>query len=139
MPCCSISLFSRLDTRYCLLLPSRMPHVFSRNTRNCSKSRSTDTNQSLTIMREELASVCIRLPDPLSHSGSEIIRLELGEEVIRPRPFHHVLVEHAGKGSRSEEHTSELQSLMRISYAVFCLKKKKKNEYSQSIKTTISS
>src|SRR3546814_9959098 len=30
-------------------------------------------------------------------------------------------------GGRSEEHTSELQSLMRISYAVFCLKKKKKN------------
>src|SRR3546814_1643933 len=35
--------------------------------------------------------------------------------------------------SRSEEHTSELQSLMRISYAVFCLKKKKsiKNIYNQ--------
>src|SRR3546814_1831689 len=34
-------------------------------------------------------------------------------------------------GIRSEEHTSELQSLMRISYAVFCLKKKKrkKNKY----------
>src|SRR3546814_3009748 len=31
-------------------------------------------------------------------------------------------------GQRSEEHTSELQSLMRISYAVFCLKKKKNNE-----------
>src|SRR3546814_6739314 len=30
---------------------------------------------------------------------------------------------------RSEEHTSELQSLMRISYAVFCLKKKKKHKY----------
>src|SRR3546814_4249092 len=30
---------------------------------------------------------------------------------------------------RSEEHTSELQSLMRISYAVFCLKKKKKNKH----------
>src|SRR3546814_3615851 len=30
---------------------------------------------------------------------------------------------------RSEEHTSELQSLMRISYAVFCLKKKKKQKY----------
>src|SRR3546814_6800531 len=29
---------------------------------------------------------------------------------------------------RSEEHTSELQSLMRISYAVFCLKKKKRNK-----------
>src|SRR3546814_4962893 len=36
--------------------------------------------------------------------------------------------------NRSEEHTSELQSLMRISYAVFCLKKKKKqniNQYSE--------
>src|SRR3546814_1184342 len=32
---------------------------------------------------------------------------------------------------RSEEHTSELQSLMRISYAVFCLKKKKKNKHKQ--------
>src|SRR3546814_1055361 len=31
-------------------------------------------------------------------------------------------------GGRSEEHTSELQSLMRISYAVFCLKKKKKDK-----------
>src|SRR3546814_8902197 len=31
-------------------------------------------------------------------------------------------------GARSEEHTSELQSLMRISYAVFCLKKKTKNK-----------
>src|SRR3546814_9728000 len=31
---------------------------------------------------------------------------------------------------RSEEHTSELQSLMRISYAVFCLKKKKNNNHS---------
>src|SRR3546814_1443557 len=39
-------------------------------------------------------------------------------------------VESGGAGvlKRSEEHTSELQSLMRISYAVFCLKKKKKNQ-----------
>src|SRR3546814_7801889 len=37
---------------------------------------------------------------------------------------------------RSEEHTSELQSLMRISYAVFCLKKKKrKNEHYNTILT----
>src|SRR3546814_9225554 len=36
------------------------------------------------------------------------------------------LEEQAGVSRRSEEHTSELQSLMRISYAVFCLKKKKK-------------
>src|SRR3546814_9397535 len=35
-------------------------------------------------------------------------------------------------GLRSEEHTSELQSLMRISYAVFCLKKKKKHQTTTS-------
>src|SRR3546814_2903806 len=34
-------------------------------------------------------------------------------------------IERGGQGRRSEEHTSELQSLMRISYAVFCLKKKR--------------
>src|SRR3546814_1347196 len=41
-------------------------------------------------------------------------------------------------GGRSEEHTSELQSLMRISYAVFCLKKKKKKTNIQTT-TTIDS
>src|SRR3546814_3104196 len=38
----------------------------------------------------------------------------------------HALSHGSGRRKRSEEHTSELQSLMRISYAVFCLKKKKK-------------
>src|SRR3546814_9304567 len=37
---------------------------------------------------------------------------------------------------RSEEHTSELQSLMRISYAVFCLKKKNKNNQTKSVHET---
>src|SRR3546814_7196625 len=43
-----------------------------------------------------------------------------------------------GPRERSEEHTSELQSLMRISYAVFCLKKKKKthNKYRAKEKET---
>src|SRR3546814_8875294 len=40
-----------------------------------------------------------------------------------------------GPHGRSEEHTSELQSLMRISYAVFCLKKKKKQNTKQQIYT----
>src|SRR3546814_2669790 len=47
----------------------------------------------------------------------------LGERVerdVRPMPRRRL--------ERSEEHTSELQSLMRISYAVFCLKKKKHND-----------
>src|SRR3546814_8930785 len=41
----------------------------------------------------------------------------------------------AGAGLRSEEHTSELQSLMRISYAVFCLKKKKQPKHQTIIHT----
>src|SRR3546814_4297982 len=42
---------------------------------------------------------------------------------------------HRGQHGRSEEHTSELQSLMRISYAVFCLKKK--NNTKDKIQPTI--
>src|SRR3546814_9005217 len=45
----------------------------------------------------------------------------------------------AGRIRRSEEHTSELQSLMRISYAVFCLKKKKTNKPKYKNKTYIHS
>src|SRR3546814_6514942 len=40
------------------------------------------------------------------------------------RPLFQLLRQHLPDVTRSEEHTSELQSLMRISYAVFCLKKK---------------
>src|SRR3546814_4073214 len=40
------------------------------------------------------------------------------------------------RSSRSEEHTSELPSLMRISYAVFCLKKKTSNKSSTILNTT---
>src|SRR3546814_2335111 len=50
----------------------------------------------------------------------------------RARRLHPRLLRRAGRGAcavRSEEQTSELQSLMRISYAVFCLKKKKTNLY----------
>src|SRR3546814_5297754 len=55
----------------------------------------------------------------------------------RMRPRHGVSPSVAiTDASRSEEHTSELQSLMRISYAVFCLKKK--NTCTHSINTTIS-
>src|SRR3546814_1832989 len=41
----------------------------------------------------------------------------------------------AVRPARSEEHTSELQSLMRISYAVFCLKKKKHEQSTYHIET----
>src|SRR3546814_7583956 len=59
-----------------------------------------------------------------------------GWQIKALRPLHRIRVLEDGRVDyiRSEEHTSELQSLMRISYAVFCLKKKT-NEY----KTTASS
>src|SRR3546814_10575292 len=47
--------------------------------------------------------------------------LRLGIDVLYPQADQEI----EGLDQRSEEHTSELQSLMRISYAVFCLKKKK--------------
>src|SRR3546814_9819633 len=50
--------------------------------------------------------------------------MDLARQIAMFRP----IVERFVKGERSEEHTSELQSLMRISYAVFCLKKKKHTE-----------
>src|SRR3546814_3904054 len=43
----------------------------------------------------------------------------------KPDPRQQFAPARRGRSERSEEHTSELQSLMRISYAVFCLKKKK--------------
>src|SRR3546814_7438414 len=51
----------------------------------------------------------------------------LGRCLGRRTGQHALEFKHPGfrQGPRSEEHTSELQSLMRISYAVFCLKKKK--------------
>src|SRR3546814_9819454 len=54
-----------------------------------------------------------------------------------PRDARARLAYHAAgrRDERSEEHTSELQSLMRISYAVFCLKKKNKTEHIASTNT----
>src|SRR3546814_1545483 len=61
---------------------------------------------------------------PCNHAATPCARLRLAVH-------HHTRIDAADidadvvDGHRSEEHTSELQSLMRISYAVFCLKKKK--------------
>src|SRR3546814_1939606 len=57
-------------------------------------------------------------------AGHQPVAAELGGRGLRIAP---VFEKHHRIGPRSEEHTSELQSLMRISYAVFCLKKKKQD------------
>src|SRR3546814_1777805 len=50
------------------------------------------------------------------------------ERLMRSGEHRTKIVQSIIRAIRSEEHTSELQSLMRISYAVFCLKKKKKQQ-----------
>src|SRR3546814_10571962 len=54
-----------------------------------------------------------------AHFGAGMIPVDLTGNAPQPDPKYPV--------GRSEEHTSELQSLMRISYAVFCLKKKRRS------------
>src|SRR3546814_3834298 len=69
--------------------------------------------------------------------GALIVRAE-----VELHPLHHGGVQERGlRGgtenvARSEEHTSELQSLMRISYAVFCLKKQTRSAHTSRRKTT---
>src|SRR3546814_4822579 len=66
-------------------------------------------------------------PPPPSPPPDQLLRHPVGHR-RRRRPAHPAFGPDIGEpvgDLRSEEHTSELQSLMRISYAVFCLKKKK--------------
>src|SRR3546814_8638513 len=65
----------------------------------------------------------------LSHPEGAAARLEAPARVLQLllRPISFLLSAPTAVPLRSEEHTSELQSLMRISYAVFCLNKKKKH------------
>src|SRR3546814_2396532 len=56
------------------------------------------------------------------------LRVQDSHQVLRPIAPQRT----SDRGVRSEEHTSELQSLMRISYAVFCLKKKTYTYYRNS-------
>src|SRR3546814_3894819 len=58
-------------------------------------------------------------------SVTGLIYLVMTRDFTSISAYHLAQSKPAGGGTRSEEHTSELQSLMRISYAVFCLKKKK--------------
>src|SRR3546814_1297248 len=60
------------------------------------------------------------------------VELIASENYASPRVMEAQGSQLTNKYARSEEHTSELQSLMRISYAVFCCKKKKQKDYHNS-------
>src|SRR3546814_9687817 len=70
----------------------------------------------------------IPLPTKLLDAGSPTVALMHGGLASLPESQLH-----PPQDLRSEEHTSELQSLMRISYAVLCLKKKTKQAYKTNI------
>src|SRR3546814_948057 len=88
------------------------------------RSTRTDTLFPYTTLfrsRPSVARLTIRLSSPRQRERGVVAGLRADRAVL----------------VRSEEHTSELQSLMRISYAVFCLKKKKNIKYHTSHMKTI--
>src|SRR3546814_9979621 len=89
------------------------------------RSTRTDTLFPYTTLFRSLVDVSSTQPLLQRHRmDTEVFRdlLDRHSGLAVPRDAHDVVTE-----LRSEEHTSELQSLMRISYAVFCLKKKPDN------------
>src|SRR3546814_6830586 len=73
----------------------------------------------------EIAALGKELYARMATMGSHIARV--GKNLDQATGAYNAFVGSFESQVRSEEHTSELQSLMRISYAVFCLKKKKHN------------
>src|SRR3546814_4072303 len=113
-------------------------------TRRPPRSTRTDTLFPYTTLFRSAAS----LPRPLSVGSIVLTRLPADAGVLAAQrgylPAHVPLLKRVGAvapqhvcivAGRSEEHTSELQSLMRISYAVFCLQKKKYNDTTQMTDT----
>src|SRR3546814_1650242 len=95
------------------------------------RSTRTDTLFPYTTLFRSYCSAQLPRLDPLdpleeAHQGEARHQARAGDS--RRRPLRPREGEGAHPRIRSEEHTSELQSLMRISYAVFCLKKKNKTD-----------
>src|SRR3546814_5176645 len=104
-------------------------------------SSDLETGRSLSARRTQLYSRCPPREGP-RHNLGEVVWRDWYRSFQPPRCLRLIdgeararrLSQEAGAIPRSEEHTSELQSLMRISYAVFCLKKKKKTQISHTCK-----
>src|SRR3546814_9916988 len=99
---------------------TRTDTLFPYTTRFRSRRQLPTARAGLQLVRELCAGRSAALHKP--HAGADLVRVRgacFRGRRSNPMGFF-------GKFHRSEEHTSELQSLMRISYAVFCLKKKKR-------------
>src|SRR3546814_3620574 len=89
------------------------------------RSTRTDTLFPYTTLFRSIVRDDQNIDSLLIHLGQAYMRIRRAPEKLFDR--------RALEKLRSEEHTSELQSLMRISYAVFCLKKKKNRNNKQNI------
>src|SRR3546814_8630776 len=121
---------------YCHLLHFRLSWFFFFKQKTADEMRISDWSSD--VCSSDLSSEESSTPAAPVRSGSNWPRKTHPHYWRRPFPrFHgsgHLPIDehglrrpHSSSTNRSEEHTSELQSLMRISYAVFCLKKKKRN------------
>src|SRR3546814_4809702 len=120
-----------------------MPSALARRAKSRGCKRSARKPGSMSTLRissalhrplSEFDRVLRRCENACATTRSNTVRLSMTKSGVRG--FRRTIAESTFGGglNRSEEHTSELQSLMRISYAVFCLKKKK-NEQTKKLKT----
>src|SRR3546814_971926 len=117
----------RLGTKVPTVLPMRITRGLTRMLR---KHHPLWMSIHVTHPKEltpEVTEAYARLADAGIPLGSQTVLLKgINDSVDTMKAMMHGLLMRRVKPYRSEEHTSELQSLMRISYAVFCLKKQKK-------------
>src|SRR3546814_6648028 len=92
------------------------------------RSTRTDTLFPYTTLFRSTSAVSSATSDPAAPIAMPTVAFAIAGASLTPSP-----TIATGISSRSEEHTSELQSLMRISYAVFCLKKKKKIKHNKRL------
>src|SRR3546814_7617945 len=88
------------------------------------------------LLKCELEAVGYRLVaiTPRPDAGGYLARFSISGNRPEPHDIVPCGIRREGGKKRSEEHTSELQSLMRISYAVFCLKKKQTKNSHKNIR-----
>src|SRR3546814_2309224 len=110
------------------LYPLRKFHRFARNTHEAFPGYDTENehqkmqflkNMTFLLVAAGITTACTRSAKQLPIYGEK--------EIVGTDTIYHTIPDFRfldQDSNRSEEHTSELQSLMRISYAVFCLKKK---------------
>src|SRR3546814_3837868 len=92
-----------------------------------------DLGAGICTPRSPACAICPVMADCRARGRADIERLPV-KPAKKAKPQRHGVAHWIERDGRSEEHTSELQSLMRISYAVFCLKKK--NTHKQQVITT---